>query len=274
MRLALICNCTSEIIKNLISQGENVNEYQMYEIPNLPSRYKMNLLQIAATYVSDPDIISLLLNAGATLKKKYSFEDDPIILAAAYNQNPNILKKLIEAGANINVTSPSDNSNTPLLMAAKYNNNPEIITTLIGLGSKITETDSNGNTSLMLAARYNVNTLISSMLIKAGASIKEKNKNGETLAQMAYKNNNKEIIKSLGLPPEKILPEKAKSAREIILSSPAANVTSESQAILLLGQMRISGVTREGAIELVATLQAAGAKKAASLIFSVISKVY
>jgi len=57
-------------------------------------------------------------------------------LAARYNTNPEIIKLLIRAGANVNVEYHPDGLST-LMIAARYNCNSDVVVALIDAGANI-----------------------------------------------------------------------------------------------------------------------------------------
>ena len=106
-------------------------------------------------------------------------------LAARYNTNPEVISVLIRAGASPNTSGDT----TPLHHAARYNTNPEVISVLIKAGAKLEKTitfsdyfwgesDWRSWTPLYFAVHYNTNPEVISVLIKAGADVKAKDING------------------------------------------------------------------------------------------------
>ncbi len=55
------------------------------------------------------------------------------MFAAENNQNPEVIKVLLEAGADVNARTAADK--TPLMFAAENNQNPEVIKVLLDAGA-------------------------------------------------------------------------------------------------------------------------------------------
>ena len=171
---------TPEQIEAKIKGGASVNAKDKdYNTP----------LGIAARYNNDPEVLRLLIQAGA--------EDNIYLLtreAARYNGNPEVLRALIQAGADINDKSYADS--TPLHSAAQ-NSNPEVLRLLIQAGADISAKDDYGNTPLMKAAGNNNDPEVLRLLIEAGADISAKNKNGRTALNLAAWKSKPEIVSLL-----------------------------------------------------------------------------
>ena len=124
---ALINNPNTEILKAFIKVGADI------ECPN-----EHGTILMAAIYISTQDVmptlehIKILIEAGADVNA-FSQTDTPLMVAARNCKNPEVINMLLKAGANIN-TRAADGA-TALFMAAFNNPNPEIISVLIGAGA-------------------------------------------------------------------------------------------------------------------------------------------
>jgi len=78
----------------------------------------------------------------------------PIMQAAAYNQNPQVITVLLGAGADIEARDKF-NSMTPLMYAAWVNKNPEMVTVLLNAGANAKARSLVGKTALDFAL-YNL----------------------------------------------------------------------------------------------------------------------
>ncbi|WP_419860393.1 ankyrin repeat domain-containing protein [Candidatus Palauibacter sp.] len=108
-------------------------------------------LHLAAGFSDDPDVIGLLVDAGASL------EDapppalrTPLHWAARYNENVEVLRALLEYDPNIYAVN--DRGRTPLHLAALYNDNPAIVEELARI-TYVNVTMRDGRTPLHDAAR-------------------------------------------------------------------------------------------------------------------------
>lgn len=146
-------------------------------------------LKIAAEFNPNPEVITVLLKAGADIDPMgdaYS-----LIIAAAKNPNPKVLTVLVKAGADIEARSP-DSMMTPLMYAA-WQQNPEMITALLEAGADVNAANKTGWTPLMLAEAPKVIAI----LLKAGADVNARDLNGETVAAVAAEFKNPEVFTTL-----------------------------------------------------------------------------
>ncbi len=81
----------------------------------------------------NPEMITILIQAGANVHARDKDGYTPLHLAASANQNPEIITILINAGSDVNVQS--HNKETPLHRAAIWNENPKVIMALLDAGA-------------------------------------------------------------------------------------------------------------------------------------------
>jgi ankyrin repeat protein len=153
------------------------------------------LISAAARDNPDPEIITILIEAGALVNARTENRSAPIMWAAS-DSNLEVVKVFIEAGADVNVRNVD--GLTPLMCAAEYNTDPEVITSLIEAGANVHTQSVDGITSLMFAAGKNENPEVIKRFIKAGADINASNADGWTpLMLAAWKNPNPEVVITL-----------------------------------------------------------------------------
>jgi uncharacterized protein len=144
-------------------------------------------LMLTAWHNSNPQVVSVLLQAGAKLDERTAKKGStPLMFAACYSRNPEVISVLIHAGAKID--GQDKNGETPLMYAAWGNPNPEAISILLDAGAQIDRQDNEGWTALMYAAEHTENPAIVTTLLSAGASGKTKTNQGQTAFDCAEKN--------------------------------------------------------------------------------------
>jgi ankyrin repeat protein len=136
-----------------------------------------------------PQDVQAAISKGADVNARDKDDMTPLMCAAETNKNPEVITILLKAGADIKAQD-LHYSQTPLMWAAWDNPNPEVITTLLKAGADIEARDKDGSTPLMIAARISPNPEVIAMLLKAGADAKAKNKAGQTVLDCAKYNEN------------------------------------------------------------------------------------
>ena len=71
--------------------------------------------------------------------------------AAWSNENPEVITVLLKAGAEVNASA--DYGETPLMRAAEKNTNPEVITVLLKAGADVNAKNNGGKTALDIYAK-------------------------------------------------------------------------------------------------------------------------
>jgi ankyrin repeat protein len=146
-----------------------------------------------AVYRSDPEVISVLLNAGADI-------DATVLNTAIYGINSlevPIISLLLEHGANIN---EREEGASTFLMEAVRHGNPELISFLVKAGADVNARDKYGNTALMKAAdspRTDNKSSVTSILLQAGADVNARNVRGQTALMNAALSPKPDMIRVL-----------------------------------------------------------------------------
>ena len=123
----------------------------------------MTPLMVAAAYNQDPEVITVLLQAGASINAQNKYGETPLVVAAGYNQNPAVIAVLLKAGADINARN--EIGWTALMAAAEKNTSPDVVSVLLKAGADIKARDNDGWTALMAAAGVNQNPEVATILV-------------------------------------------------------------------------------------------------------------
>ena len=162
--LALSARGSLEQIVDAIDDGADVNVSD--DIGRTPLIY-------AATFNPDPEVVRVLIEAGADVNAQiedvWSPEDGTTALMAAMTRSaPEVIRALVGAGADVNARNRL--GWTPLLLAAgSVNSNPETIRTLIDAGAYLNAVSMEGSSVLMLAAERASDPEIITILLSSGA---------------------------------------------------------------------------------------------------------
>ena len=148
------------------------------------------------------DIIHAYLERGETLTQK--IENGPggwcsmLHLAAMQNPNLDILQMCLDAGLSVHEKDGHDGRGyLPLELAARWNPNPEVIATLIKESSPV-QKDNGFTTLLHCAARSNPHPGSITLFLNLGIDIEAVNRPGKTpLQEAAMYNDNPQVIIAL-----------------------------------------------------------------------------
>ena len=134
-------------------------------------------LHMAAEYNANPNVIHLLLSAGADINTRTIAGWTPLHVAAQYNANPNVINALLSAGAEVNARNEMDR--TPLHVAV-FADDPAAIGPLLSAGAEIDVRTRGGVTPLHLASANNQSLVMIEALLSAGAEINAQDADGWT----------------------------------------------------------------------------------------------
>lgn len=160
-----------------------------YSVDDRSTPAEQTPLHWAARYSDDPDVVRVLIEAGADLEASTRARRTPLHWAARYNRSPAIVGALLEYEAN--VYAETRHGRTPLHLAALFNENPAVVDSLAGV-TDVNVQKHNGGTPLHDAARRirggpvgNPNPAIVNALIRRGADLSVETEGGLTPAGRA-----------------------------------------------------------------------------------------
>jgi len=165
----LCADGTPQQIEAAIEEGADVNSkfgrFRKAQGERMRLLEGATALTAAAAYNKNPEVISILLNAGADANAGDKNGNIPLMWAAGNNSSPEAVSMLLEAGADVNAKNKG--GNTPLLFAIN-NSNPEVISLLLEAGAEVNVKNNDGCTPLMRALDRD-NPEAVSLLQEAGA---------------------------------------------------------------------------------------------------------
>ena len=205
-----------EFLYNIVYAGKNDREQAKsllttYNIRNLIEHDKaninvktsssLNLLTAALVYSGNPEIIKMILDAGADANAKGADGSTPLWMAVVSSAaapevikiTPEVIKMLLDAGANVNYRNNAEDFDgmTPLMFAA-LGSRPEVIKMLLDAGANVNDRENKyGATALVMAAANNANPEVTRILLRAGAGYRERAK------EIAKQNKNPEVLRVL-----------------------------------------------------------------------------
>jgi uncharacterized protein len=110
----------------------------------------------------------------------------PLMAAAARNPDPQIVALLLAAGARVGGRDAMEE--TPLMYAARSNPNVAVIRSLLEAGANVNDRNFFGTTALMMAAQFGTNPAVISLLLEAGADARQRNIDGMSAPALANAN--------------------------------------------------------------------------------------
>ena len=153
-------------------------------------------LMIAAAYAAHPDVVRILIAAGADVRRADGAGSTPLLLAAWFNPSVEVHRALLAAGAAVDATD--NRGRTALLAAASGNPNPDVVRLLLDAGARPDARDGQSRTALIAAASHNRDARAVRLLLAAGADPHARNDRGRTpLMEAAENNPNPEVIGAL-----------------------------------------------------------------------------
>ncbi|HEY0765781.1 MAG TPA: ankyrin repeat domain-containing protein [Pyrinomonadaceae bacterium] len=264
-------------VEKLLQQGANANWTDAKGVPAVAW----------ATFAGDPEVIKLLLNAGANVRNKASLAHEALLiyLAEGVNRSPNrlqveIIDKLLAAGSDVNAfNSYRGRVLNKAILHVPHSLSLETIKALIKAGADVNAADASGLTPLMMAASQNQFELLN-LLLSAGAkrSLNAKDTTGHSafiFAAGGYKDSTLPIVKVLlanganaieadeaGETPLMLAAKGASNETlEILLNAGASVDAKDKQGqTVLMYATRDSYTPERGAAQTVKRLLAAGAK--------------
>ena len=148
-------------------------------------------LMYAARNSQNPEVLRILIEAGAQVNRQNERGETPLLLAAGSSNfglgSAPKLELLLEFGAD--VSAKNQVGMTALMMAARENGVAEI-EALLGAGAEVSATDQFGRTSLMHAAMLGSEPLVVRRLVEAGADPNARTVYGETPLTLAARSRN------------------------------------------------------------------------------------
>ena len=157
---------------------------------NLRDSRNLPLLMQAAAFGS-PDAVRMLIEAGADVNAKNSFDATALMWAAGDAVKARLL---VERGANVNARSKL--GRTPLLVAAAHDGNAATVRLLLEKGADPNAKDSLEITALQLAAAAGDYESVR-LLVEKGADVKAADKAGNTALAAAVPNDDLAMVKLL-----------------------------------------------------------------------------
>jgi len=124
----------------------------------------------------DPEVITLLVQAGADLNATDDGGRTPLHAAAGESHNPALIGMLVEAGADID--GRDHGGRTPLHEAAAQGWQPATVVALLAAGADLTAVDFEGNTPLH-ASWSNSDPEVMNTLLRLGADPMARNNEGQ-----------------------------------------------------------------------------------------------
>lgn len=125
---------------------------------------------------SDPEVVRVLLDAGAKLSVRDKRGATPLHYAAAFSPNPVTVSVLLKAGARSSIRDKMDS--TPI-HDASGNGNAAVVIVLLDAGAELMARDRKGDTPLHRAVTHG-HSDVAAVLLDAGAQVMVRNRRGRT----------------------------------------------------------------------------------------------
>ena len=154
-------------VRGCIFQGYSVNDRSPFR--------SATPLHWAAAETDDPEVVSVLVEAGASLEAVSSDGRTPLHFAARSNGNLEVLRALLRYEADVYASNPL--GRTPLHLAALFNDNPDVVEEL-AMVTDVNVRASGGETPLHSATRSggfpavpDPNPRVVAVLLRRGADL-------------------------------------------------------------------------------------------------------
>lgn len=171
-----------ETVKLLLDSGVDLNAINHESSAALDYAIQMEY---------DPEVLTLLINAGADVNLSGRSGITPLI-RASMTERADYMKLLLSHGANV---AGKDKSGETAMFYAARHGSPEVIALLIAHGADINAQTPQGTTPLM-AAIMDENSQSTETIIKSGADINLKDKDGKSALGISDGNIRELLIKS------------------------------------------------------------------------------
>ena len=160
--------------------------------------YNAHIEGVHEDYRRDFELIELLIESGAAVKREFrdgELINDGItpLISASRSKNPDLIHILLNAGADVNAKSKS--GNTALMMAARCGC-VDVVKLLLEAGADVNAKDDKGGTALMDAA-WSSGPDVVKLLLDAGSAVNERNEKGWNALVFSAKNKNSDVARLL-----------------------------------------------------------------------------
>ena len=117
------------------------------------SAHAQTAVLFAVAITGTPQDVQAAIDKGADVNAYNSAYMTPLITAASFNTDPEVITTLLKAGADLEARDSSPYGMTALMGAAYTNRNPEVIITLLKAGADARAKDKGGRTAFDWAQR-------------------------------------------------------------------------------------------------------------------------
>ncbi len=188
-----------DTVYSLLVQGADVNDANaaVQYPPNPRIRKSFTALHLAAVSNPNPEVLSLLLDAGANIEARTELGRTPLRLAAQFNTTE-VVEFLLDAGADSDARS--DTGSTVLHLAV-LSQNPALVALVLERGGNkdINATNNSGSTPLHYAVGYR-GTDVVSLLLNNGADndLNTITRRGHSPLHIAVLSKDNDVIRLIG----------------------------------------------------------------------------
>jgi tetratricopeptide (TPR) repeat protein len=222
LQFAAVETSNSEIIQFLLE-----NEI------DITSKKNIELLDMAVSYNSHPEIIEIMLREFADINTGVCYAKTLIYTAARDNPNSQIIRVLLDNGANINEGGP--NGETPLHGAVLNKNSPGMLETLFENGANVNAVDDFKRTALHIAAEKADSAIIRELIFR-GADVNAPDEDGKTPLHAASSENTKsDFIPALRIGGAKIEARDKKGFTPLLTAASDNPEPGVIETLLLMG---------------------------------------